>query len=304
MRGKGLPAIPILGISFAGASPTTSAVQLDDTYVYPTVDVARQYDGLGGDFPVRPLNLLALANALLGYHQLHGETIDVPFDQALYQGREGDTSYYLVETDIVPILQPLDFFIREPILKAIDAPLRVIIEDAYDRGIGPGTPTPFNWRPTNDGLALAGKLIRSMPVAVDNLVEGFGGSRVLGTEAPGPFGVGGLDLPDEPPGVRPAEAVQAPQDPLTSDRVRADDVVTDADLSTTATTEAAGAADALMARGTDTDEPGVGAEELEAEDPALPDTDPETASEPPDTDVAHDDPADDGADDDSGAEAT
>ncbi|HEY9267264.1 MAG TPA: PE-PPE domain-containing protein [Mycobacterium sp.] len=198
MRGEGWPTIPILGISFTGASPTNSAQLPDGSYVYPTVDVARQYDGFGGDFPVRPLNLIALVNALLGYALLHSPTVDVPFEQARYQGREGDTTYYLIETDIVPLLQPLAWFIPKPILKALDAPLRVIIEDAYARDISPGTPTPFSWWPTGDLFGLTINLLKSIPVAVDNLFEGFGLPRVLGTEAPGAFGVGGPDLPDAP----------------------------------------------------------------------------------------------------------
>ncbi|MCV7150062.1 PE-PPE domain-containing protein [Mycolicibacterium pyrenivorans] len=196
MRGEGWPTIPIMGISFTGASPTDSAQLPDGRYVNPTVDVARQYDGLGGDFPVRPLNLIALVNALLGYALLHSPTVDVPFEQARYQGREGDTTYYLIETDIVPLLQPLALFVPKPILKALDAPLRVLIEDAYEREIGPGTPTPFSWWPTHDLFGLTANLLKSLPVAVDNLFEGFGLHRVLGTQAPGAYGVGGPDLPD------------------------------------------------------------------------------------------------------------
>ena len=216
MRGKGLPRIPILDISFIGASPTDSPVASDGSYTYPTADIATQYDGFGGDFPVRPLNLLALVNSLFAYKLLHGKTVDVPFEQARYQGREGDTSYYLIETDIVPILQPLAPLIPNPILKALDAPLRVIIEDAYDRDVSPGVPTTLSWWPTNDVFGLVGKLLESMPVAVDNLFEGFGLSRVLGTRAPGIYGVGGPDLPDEP-GADAVPAVRPRQDALTSD---------------------------------------------------------------------------------------
>jgi len=206
MRGEGWPTIPIMGISFTGASPTDSAQLPDGSYVYPTVDVARQYDGLGGDFPLRPLNLIALVNALLGYALQHSSTVDVPFEQARYQGREGDTTYYLIENDIVPLLQPLALFVPKPILKALDAPLRVLIEDAYARDISPGTPSPFSWWPTGDLFGLTVNLLKSLPVAVDNLFEGFGLPRVLGTQAPGAFGVGGPDLPDAPDAAAPPEA--------------------------------------------------------------------------------------------------
>lgn len=288
MRGDGLPKIPIMGISFVGASPTDSALLLDGTYVYPTVDIARQYDGLGGDFPVRPLNLLALANALLGYYLLHGETVDVPLDRALYQGREGDTSYYLIETGIVPILQPLAFMIPEPILRAIDVPLRVMIEDAYDRSVGPGTPTPLSWWPTDDVFGMAHKLIRSLPVAVDTLFEGFGLSRVLGTEAPGPYGVGGPDLPDEP-GADPDDPAAEPDNPaadpadasVVSDAV---DVSVDADadkavdVTDVVVVNEAFAVTAVTGEGQtvrsdDSEVPGDGVDKLDSREPASPESD-------------------------------
>ncbi len=198
MRFAGWPTIPILGVSFGGASPTDSADLGDGRYAYPTVDVVRQYDALGGDFPLRPLNLLATLNALMGYGLQHGETVDVPFGDATYQGREGDTAYYMITADIVPLLEPLAPFVPAPILRAVDAPLRVLIENAYDRDIGPGTPTRARWWPVHHAGRLARDLLRTLPVAVDNLVEGSGGRRILGTAAPGPFGVGKPDLPAAP----------------------------------------------------------------------------------------------------------
>lgn len=212
MRFDDWPTIPILGIPFPGATPTDS---IDD--VYRTIDIVRQYDGFGGDFPVRPLNLIATLNALLGYGLLHSETVNIPLSQARYQGREGDTRYYLIETDIVPLLQPFQLFVPKPILKAIDAPLRVIIEDAYDRDIGPGVPTPASWRPIKDFVGTAARLLASIPVAVDNFTAGFGFGRVLGTTEPGPFGVGGPDLPQEPEDDAPEPVVSESVSPSTDD---------------------------------------------------------------------------------------
>lgn len=214
MRLHRWPTIPVLEISFPGATRTDSAGLGDGLFAYPTVDFVRQYDALGGDFPLRPLNLVALANSLLGYGLLHGETVDVPFSQAHYQGREGDTSYYMVQTDIVPLLQPFEPFIPAPILKALDAPLRVIIEDAYDRTIAPGTPTGMRWWPVGDPVALVVNLLSSVPVAIDNLFEGFGHGRVLGTTAPGPFGVGGPELSGTVESVASASDVAVASDSL------------------------------------------------------------------------------------------
>lgn len=222
MRFDDWPTIPILGIPFPGASPTDSVEN-----IYRTIDIVRQYDGLGGDFPVRPLNLIATLNALLGYGMLHGETVNVPLSEAQYQGREGDTTYYLIETDMVPLLQPFQLFVPEPILKAIDAPLRVIIEDAYDRDIGPGVPTQAKWWPIKDLVGMVARLVASIPVAVDNLTEGFGLGRVLGTTEPGPFGVGGPDLPSEPEEPDTAEVSDSVPDSANTERVEASTIVAD-----------------------------------------------------------------------------
>ena len=207
MRLLGWPTIPILEIPFPGASPTESAVD-EGGFAYRTVDVVRQYDGLGGDFPVRPLNLIATLNALMGYELLHGDAVDVPLSQARFQGHEGDTSYYLIETDLVALLQPFQAFIPSPVLEALDAPLRVIIEDAYDRDVGPGVPTRASWWPTKDPVGMAVKLLASIPVAVDNLVEGIGFTRVLGTVPPGTFGVGSPD-PTPQPDLEPLDTTRA-----------------------------------------------------------------------------------------------
>ena len=50
--------IPILGITFYGATPTNSC---ETGNCYETVDVAAQYDGLGGDAAVGLTNVLAVA---------------------------------------------------------------------------------------------------------------------------------------------------------------------------------------------------------------------------------------------------
>ena len=194
MRLHGWPTIPLLGISFPGASPTAGPTTDDGEFVYPTVDIAWQYDGMCGDFPVRPLNLIALANSIVSLGLQHSFAPYSPFTDARFQGQQGDTSYYMVDADLVPLLQPLELFVPKPILSALDVPLRVIIEDAYERGVGPGTPTPMRWWPVGDLGRLATNLLRSIPVAVDELFDGFGLGRPFGTTTPGPFGVGGPDI--------------------------------------------------------------------------------------------------------------
>ena len=58
--------IPIIGITFYGATPTNTC-QTTDGQCYRTVDVVQQYDALGGDLTAEPLNLLALTNSIAAY---------------------------------------------------------------------------------------------------------------------------------------------------------------------------------------------------------------------------------------------
>jgi hypothetical protein len=45
----------------------------------------------------------------------------------------GDTNYYMISTPLLPMLIPLQLFVPTPLLKVIDALLRVLVELGYDR---------------------------------------------------------------------------------------------------------------------------------------------------------------------------
>ena len=121
--------VPILDITFNGATPTDGDI---------TYDIARQYDGWA-DFPKYPLNLLATANAVLGIVYLHGKydqdidpaDLDNPAktDKTVYN----NTTYYLIHTDRLPLLMPFDGILPDTFLDALDAPLRELVELGYDR---------------------------------------------------------------------------------------------------------------------------------------------------------------------------
>jgi PE-PPE domain len=132
--------IPILDITFSGPTPET-----DDL----TIDIARQYDGWA-DFPTYPLNFLATANAIAGIVYVHGSTqreedlaadiagietdpTDPNYDPMYYQ-EHGNTEYYLIATDRLPLLMPLEGIVPDPILTAADTPLRYVVELGYERG--------------------------------------------------------------------------------------------------------------------------------------------------------------------------
>ncbi len=209
--------IPILGVTFDGATPTNSPVDpgdpddpSDDTFVYPTEDYVRQYAGWE-DFPVAPLNFLATANAIAGIVLLHGDYFSDSVGDPLYQGTLGDTNYYIIPTPHLPLLMVLDQIgIPSPIVTAMDAPMRVLVERAYRRDINPGTPTRARLisltNPINDVV----NFVVAIPTGIDDAIAEANNDptfRPLGTTAvTSPFGVGGPDLPEPPPGVTPSLA--------------------------------------------------------------------------------------------------
>ncbi|MGN7782683.1 PE-PPE domain-containing protein [Mycolicibacterium sp. 22603] len=129
--------VPLLDITFSGPTPVLRDPQPG---AGSTVDIARQYDGWA-DFPTYPLNLLATANAILGIIYLHGGTQDLDAtalssidtgDPRYYQ-QHGDTTYYLIPTERLPLLMPLRGILPDLLLDAIERPLRALVELGYDR---------------------------------------------------------------------------------------------------------------------------------------------------------------------------
>lgn len=190
--------IPVLDIPLSGPAPTTSPgweAGEDPT----TFDVAQQYDGWA-DFPLYPLNVLATANAVLGIVYLHGnyESIVDP-DTALAPGAavtdsrtHGDTVYYTVGTDLLPLLRPLEQIgVPKPLLVALDAPLRVLVEQGYDRTLSPGESASARVLRIANPVTDLTNFVHAIPVGIDNGLEAAGYDRVLGTARAGMYGVGG-----------------------------------------------------------------------------------------------------------------
>lgn len=131
-RFRGLT-IPFVDVTFSGATPANGDF---------TVDVVRQYDGWA-DFPTYLWNPVAIANAFMGIVLVHGNTqlelTSEDLELAEQAGSEyyqfdehSNTAYYVIKTYPVPLLMPFDW-LPDPILAALDAPLRWFIETAYNR---------------------------------------------------------------------------------------------------------------------------------------------------------------------------
>lgn len=153
--------VPIMGATFWGPTPETQ---------YKTLDVVREYDGFA-DFPEDPLNLLAVANALLGVVYLHSDYsgVDIDSPDNLVQ-HSGNTTYVMVPTERLPLLQPIRDLLavvgrtETPLLDAIEPTLKALIDTGYDRSTV--THTPF--RPGSSLTRLPGAMAE---LAKDNLPQ-------------------------------------------------------------------------------------------------------------------------------------
>ena len=151
-NGGFLSRLPLLARLLNPSSQMTASPT--DT-VFATHDVARQYD-MWADFPTYPLNLLADINALFGLlnhwylpasvNPLLGNLIStVSLDPAspnynpdtLVQ-RYGDTTYYTIPSEHLPMLYPLRWIGLGPLTDVIEPTLKVLVELGYDRSAGYG----------------------------------------------------------------------------------------------------------------------------------------------------------------------
>jgi PE-PPE domain len=181
--------IPLIDMPFIGATPTQTAGASPGQIT--TYDFIQQYDFFG-DFPNRPLNLIALANAALGAYWGHGTYGQVSPNDAVLQDNVGDTAYYMIPQKLLPLLEPLKLIgVPDPILAVLDAPLRVLVENGYDRTVSPGTPTSASFVPIVHPVRLLEDLALSIPTGLDDGLQEAGFGRPFGTTPAGPYGVGG-----------------------------------------------------------------------------------------------------------------
>ncbi|TFV61070.1 PE-PPE domain-containing protein [Mycobacterium sp. PS03-16] len=189
--------IPLMGVTFDGATPTDSDLDGDGIHEFPTADITRQYDGWS-DFPAYPLNMVATMNAVAGIYYLHGDYFGDTVGPAVQQGEYGDTTYYIVPTERLPLLLPFEQLgVPSPILTAIDAPLRVIVEWGYDRDPAHlGIPTRARLIPRTNPVTGLVDLVVSIPTGLDDgWSEAVGDpeARPLDTDpVDSPYGVGGV----------------------------------------------------------------------------------------------------------------
>ncbi len=179
--------VPGLEVDANGAEPTNLGI--------PTIDVAIQYDGLA-DMPEYPVNLVADLNDLLGViyeHTSYGSgavpglfpsstPLEGPYaDQFVLGSSEivmqqtGDTTFYLIPTTQLPLLDPLlDLGVPESWLNIIQPALQVIVEAGYDRSVPFGDATPFELIPSIDPVTFLLEFANGVVQGADNAFELFG----------------------------------------------------------------------------------------------------------------------------------
>jgi len=135
--------IPFLDVAFNGATPPNSP--------YPTSIYTVQYDGIA-DAPQYPLNVLSDVNAIMGYFFVHNTyplmTATQVANAVPLPTTGGDTHYYMLMTQDLPLLQPIrDIpYVGPPIADIFEPDLRVLVDMGYaDYGTGANyanIPTP------------------------------------------------------------------------------------------------------------------------------------------------------------------
>lgn len=169
---------PSIGATLTGATPSDTPYSTD---IYTI-----QYDGYA-DFPKYPLNLLADVNALLGVLYGHGmypvltpEQIAGATELATSPGYEGATTYYLIPTENLPLLEPLRSIpmIGDPLADLLQPVLKVIVDLGYDDPFAPTTyadvPTPVALFPNIDFSTVLGDLARGAEQGFQQFVSDLG----------------------------------------------------------------------------------------------------------------------------------
>jgi diacyltrehalose acyltransferase len=129
---------------------------------YKVIDVAREYE-FSADFPNNPFSLfysLAIANAVAGGWYLHDYTaVDSASainDPANTFWQVGNTTYVLIPTENLPLLDPLRQFGLTALADALNGPLKALVDQAYNRNY-PGLiqPAPAAITPAADSTLFA-----------------------------------------------------------------------------------------------------------------------------------------------------
>ncbi|OBK22169.1 PE family protein [Mycobacterium asiaticum] len=169
--------LPALGLDFYGATPSNTP--------YPVANYTLEYDGFA-DFPRYPLNFISDLNALAGiifvhptYFQLTAAHVDSAVQLQTSPGYTGNTSYYMIPTENLPLLAPLRALpvIGDPLANLVQPSLKVMVNLGYgDPYHGYSTsyadvPTPFGLFPEVSPDVVANALAAGVQQGVNDFTR-------------------------------------------------------------------------------------------------------------------------------------
>jgi hypothetical protein len=162
--------VPALGTEGYGATP-------DD--LYPSVIYTLQYDGFA-DFPQYPLDIPADLNADLGITLVHPTYPDLTPEQVAsgvvepVTPADTDTTYILIPTQNLPLLDPLQGILPAPLADLIEPPLRDIINLGYDPTAPANVPAPATLFPLDNPITVVVDFLRSIGQGVNDALAAEG----------------------------------------------------------------------------------------------------------------------------------
>ncbi|QUR67764.1 PE family protein [Mycobacterium spongiae] len=207
--------IPSLGLTFYGGTPSDTP--------YETAIYTLEYDGFA-DFPRYPLNFISTLNAVMGIGTVHptymGLTqaqVDSAIQLPTSPGYSGNTTYYMIETENLPLLAPLRAIpvIGSPLANLFQPSLEVIVNLGYgDPEFGYSTSpadvtTPFGLFPDVSPLRVLDALNAGAQEGIHDFTADM---HALQAQPPAPLS---LTLPQPVDFVSALNAIQAqPPAPL------------------------------------------------------------------------------------------
>ena len=194
--------LPTLGVNFYGATPANTP--------WTTNIYTLEYDGLA-DFPRYPIDFLSDLNAVMGVVYVHpnyphlnpqtlpaGDIVKLPVSPD-YTGSLANTSYYMVLTPNLPLLDPLRALpiVGNPLADLLQPDLTYLVNwgygnPAYGYSTAPANvPTPFGlFPPLSATTALPADLAMGIPQGIsaaarDVVAEGMSGLSLAGRSLSG-----------------------------------------------------------------------------------------------------------------------
>jgi hypothetical protein len=188
--------LPTLGVTFYGATPSNTP--------WTTNIYTLEYDGFA-DFPRYPIDFLSDLNAVAGIIYVHpnypnlnpltlpaGDIVKLPVSSD-YTGALANTSYYMVLTPNLPLLDPLRAIplVGNPLADLLQPDLTYLVnwgygDPAYGYSTAPANvPTPFGlFPPLSATTALPQDLVMGIPQGMsaatsDVLAEGLSGLSLM-----------------------------------------------------------------------------------------------------------------------------